>query len=152
MTTGNMTTDTADIAIDRPADDVFAFMADPANLDLWSFGTWRIERDDSGLVRGKSIMSGAPISVKIVAHRAQRLIDYFIGASADDLTPRIFVRVIPGSALGGTDDASVLMMVALRGDGMDDDRWQGLKDSHAFEVRLIKSLIETGYDHRNEPR
>lgn len=147
-----MNTDTADIKINRPADEVFAFMADPANLDLWSFGTWRISLEDSGLVRGTSIMNGAPICVKIVAHGAQRLIDYHVGPSEDDLTPRIFVRVIPGGAMGGSADMSVLMMVALRGDGMDDDRWQGLRDSHAFEVRLIKSLIETGYDHRTEPR
>lgn len=147
-----MNTDTADIKINRPVDEVFAFMADPANLDLWSFGTWRIKTEDSGLVRGTSIMNGAPICVKIEAHRAQHLIDYHIGSSEDDLTPRIFVRVIPGIAIGGTDDMSVLMMAALRSVGMDDDRWQGLRDSHAFEVRLIKSLIETGYDHREVPR
>jgi hypothetical protein len=44
------------------------------------------------------------------------------------------------------------MMMALRADGMDDDRWEGLKASHAFEVRVIKSLIETGYDHRTGPK
>ena len=51
--------------------------------------------------------------------------------------------------MGGQDEECALMMTALRGDGMDDDRWADLKAAHAFEVGLLKAAIETGYDHRN---
>ncbi len=147
-----MTTDTAYIVINRSADEVFAFLADSHNLNLWSFGTWKIEIQDDGLVHGKSLMDGGTIYLRVKAHAEQKLIDYFIGQDPDSLSPRIFVRVIPGSVLNGPDQKSVLMMMALRADGMDDDRWEGLKASHAFEVRVIKSLIETGYDHRTGPK
>ena len=147
-----MTTDTAYIVINRSADEVFAFLADSHNLNLWSFGTWKIEIQDDGLVHGKSLMDGGAIYLRVKAHAEQKLIDYFIGQDPDSLSPRIFVRVIPGCVLNGPDQKSVLMMVALRADGMDDDRWEGLKASHAFEVRVIKSLIETGYDHRTGPK
>ena len=96
-------------------------------------------------------MDGGAIYLRVKAHAEQKLIDYFIGQDPDSLSPRIFVRVIPGSVLNGPNQKSVLMMMALRADGMDDDRWEGLKASHAFEVRVIKSLIETGYDHRTFP-
>ena len=147
-----MTTDTAYIVINRSADEVFAFLADSHNLNLWSFGTWKIEIQDDGLVHGNSLMDGGAIYLRVKAHAEQKLIDYFIGQDPDSLSPRIFVRVIPGNVLNGPDQKSVLMMMALRAEGMDDDRWEGLKASHAFEVRVIKSLIETGYDHRTGPK
>lgn len=48
-------------------------------------------------------------------------------------------------------NSSMLLMIALRASDMDEVRWQRLKDTHAVEVGLIKSLIETGYDHRRQP-
>lgn len=145
-----MTCDIAEIRINRPVDEVFAFMSDPARMDQWSFGTWRIRIDADGLVHGTSIMDGAPICVRIDPHPEQGLIDYLIGPSGDDLVPRIYVRIVPASNAGGAADHCILMMVAMRGDGMSDERWQGLKNAHAFEIGLIKAALETGYDHRND--
>ena len=144
-----MSADTAFARIQRPADEVLDFIAKPENLSLWSFGTWSVEIDDTGLISGKSIKDGAPILVRIRPHPDQLLVDYLIGTSPDALQPRIFIRVLPGSVMGGSDDECALMMTALRSDGMEDDRWAGLKATHAFEVSLLKSAIETGYDHRN---
>jgi hypothetical protein len=42
-------------------------------------------------------------------------------------------------------------MVAFRTEGMSDDRWNRLVTAHAFEVQLIKSLLENDFDHRNMP-
>lgn len=147
-----MTCDTASVRIAKPADEVFAFMADPANLDLWSYGTWRIRVESDGLIRGTSIHNGGTIFLRIKAHPETRLIDYFLGSTPDDLDPRIFARVISGDAMGAAQDQAFLMLVALRSEGMNDERWQNLMTAHAFEVGLIKSVIETGFDHRELPR
>jgi len=39
-------------------------------------------------------------------------------------------------------------MFAIRTPDMSNERWQSLINVHAVEIDLIRSLIETGYDHR----
>jgi hypothetical protein len=143
-----LSSDTAFVRIGRPAAEVFEFIADPEKLSLWSFGTWRIEIDETGLIRGTSIKDGSITHVRIIARRDLNLADYLVGTDPDHLTPRIFIRVAEGATFGGKDNESALMMTALRTDGMDDERWATLKTTHAFEVTMIKSALETGYDHR----
>ena len=145
-----MSCDTAFVRIDRPADQVFAFLADPANLSLWSFGTWSVELDETGLVHGRSIKDGSKTLVRVDPHPELGLIDYLIGKDPDNLSPRIFVRIVPGAVLGGSDLECGLTMTAFRTDAMDDRRWSEMKTTHAFEVQLIRSAIETGYDHRRQ--
>ncbi len=126
-------------------------MADPLRLDLWSFGTWCIEVDEQGLVLGKSMHNGNKIYVQIVAHQQQRLIDYRVGATTNALCSRIFARVMCGEEFGASSSQCMLLLVALRSNAMDDTRWASLQALHTVEVDLIKSLIESGYDHRNNP-
>ena len=142
-----MTCETALIRICRTADDVFAFMSDPGQLSLWSFGTWRTEIDESGLVRGKSIRDGTVIYARVEAHRDRGLIDYHLGHAPDALLPRVFVRVVSEDVFGDGNGAG-LAMTAFRTAGMDDARWESLKATHLVELDLIKSALETGYDHR----
>lgn len=145
-----MSCNMASIQIARPVKAVFDFMSDPTRLDQWSFGTWRIKLAPDGLVHGRSIMDGAPICVRIMAHPELGMIDYLIGPAAEALVPCIYVRILPASTAGGAADQSILMLVAMRGDAMTDERWQGLKNAHAFEIGLIKSALETGYGHRTD--
>lgn len=142
------TADVASVVIDRPAEAVFDFMADPHRLDMWSFGTWRVEVDQDGLITGTAIYDGSHTFVRIEADRDRLLIDYAIGTAPDMLTPRIFVRVTPGATLGIDSGHAMLSIVALRGAAMDDGRWERLTTAHAFEVNLIKSILESGFDHR----
>ena len=144
-----MSCDTASIRIKQTADVVFDFMSDPQRLDLWSFGTWNIEMINDDLILGKSIFNGSVIYVRVQPHKAQKSIDYHIGQTADTLVARIFARVIPGVDFGADEQTSMLLLTAIRSDDMHDERWDALKTSHAFEVGLIKSLIESGYDHRS---
>ncbi len=142
-----MSCDAAFVRVNRSADEVFAFMADPANLSLWSFGTWRAEIDDTGLVRGTSIMDGAVSYVRIEAHPERRLIDYHVGVAPDTLSPRVFGRVtsedVFGDGLG-----SGLALTAFRTAEMDDARWDSLTAAHRVELAIVRSALETGHDHR----
>ena len=143
-----MSSHSTSVRIERPAEDVLDFMADPENLSLWSFGTWNVEIDETGLVKGTSIGDGSVAYVRIAANRKHGLIDYLVGVDRDKILPRIFARVSPGPVLGGHPGECALTMVALRTDAMDDERWATLGITHDFEVRLIKSALESGHDHR----
>jgi uncharacterized protein YndB with AHSA1/START domain len=138
------------IRISRPANEVFAFMSDHTKLSLWSFGTWKTEFiPETGIVRGWSMKDGSKIYLKIQPYKDIGLIDYLLGPEPDALVARIFVRIVAGSNLGGIDDECGLTMTALRTKDMDDLRWNSLIAAHVVELDLIKSAIETGYDHRN---
>lgn len=132
------------ITIERTAAEVFDFMADPAKLHRWSFGTWATEIAPDGLVTGSSIFDGAKILVRIDADRRKLSIDYQLGSDAANLVPRILVRVVPGPHLGLDGEQCVLTFIAWRAAAMDDDRWRRLTASHEFEAVLIKNLIENG--------
>ncbi|MBI2718339.1 MAG: SRPBCC family protein [Rhizobiales bacterium] len=132
----------ASIMVNKDAAQVFAFMADPAKLNRWSFGTWETEVAPDGLVTGTSIFDGNKILVRIDADRERLSIDYRLGADPARLVPRVTVRIIPGANLGLDAGHCVLTFIAWRSSAMDDDRWRRLTSSHEFEVVLIKNLLE----------
>ena len=146
-----MNTDTASITIERSAEAVFEFMSDSNKMDLWSFGTWRISVDSDGLVHGRSIFDGSTACVRIESNAQIRLIDYWVGTNSENLAPRIFVRITPGNVTGSSTLNCILSMVSFRTEAMSDDRWHRLVTAHAFEVQLIKSLLENDFDHREMP-
>ncbi len=119
------------------------------NLNLWSFGTWEITLQGDGLVQGKTLQDGSTVWVKIDAHKDQRLIDYHIGTEKDNLTPRIFCRIMPGESFLAPASHCMLMMTALRTTDMSNERWRNLSALHIVETGIIKSLIESGHDHRH---
>ena len=143
-----MIADTAATRIAAPAETVFAFMADASKMTLWSFGTWRIEPQADGVLKGFALATGVPVFLRIDPSPERLLIDYHLGASPDALQPRIFARVIPGPVTGTGASVSTLLMTGLRAEEMDDARWAGLQRAHAFEVDVIRGLIESGHDHR----
>ena len=134
--------DIASIDIEAPAEQAFAYVSDPRYLDRWSFGTWETTIADDGLVEGRSIFEGSRIWVRIDADPKRLLADYYLGATPDDLAPRICARVVPGERLGSGPETCLLNLIAWRSESMDDAQWRRLKASHAFELELLKSQIE----------
>lgn len=130
------------IAVEKGADAVFAFMADPAKLNRWSFGTWETEIASDGLVTGTSMFDGGKILLRIDADPERLSIDYKLGTDPAKLVPRINVRVVPGANLGLDVAHCVLTFIAWRTANMDGGRWRRLTASHEFEVVLIKNLLE----------
>lgn len=133
---------TASIDVAAPAEAAFAYLADPAKLHTWSFGTWKTELHDDGLVAGRAIFDDALTWVRIDADAQRLAIDFHLGAEKTALTPRISVRVVPGARLGLDAGSCVVTFLAWRPRAMADQRWRRLTASHEFEVFLIKALIE----------
>ncbi|MCK5919805.1 MAG: hypothetical protein KAG66_02620, partial [Methylococcales bacterium] len=100
---------------------------------------------------GRSIFDGSTACVHIESNAQNRLIDYWVGANSENLAPRIFVRITPGEVIGSSTLNCILSMVSFRTEAMSDDRWHRLVTAHAFEVQLIKSLLENDFDHRKMP-
>lgn len=144
-----MTADLASVRIAAAADAVYGFVSDPARLNLWSVGTWRTVLHGDGLVEGWAMATGARILVQFDPCPGRRMVDYRIGPTPDALTPRIFARVIAGETTGHGPGSCLLLLGALRTTEMEQDRWDRMIRTHAFEVDLVKALIESGHDHRN---
>ena len=117
---------TASIEVAAPAARAFAYLADPAKLDTWSFGTWKTELHEGGLVEGRAIFDGAVTWVRIDADAERLSIDYHLGADRTALTPRITVRVVPGERLGLDAGSCVVTFLAWRPRAMPDLRWGAL--------------------------
>jgi hypothetical protein len=132
------------IVVNCAAREVFARMGDADNLHRWSFGTWKTEAVEDGLIRGTSLFDGSSIFVRIDKDETRFSIDYHLGADPKALVPRIQLRMVPGQHVGLGDDQSVLTFIAWRSETMDDDRWRRLTASHEMEAVLVKSLIESG--------
>lgn len=130
--------------VNAPATSVFTRLADVKNLHRWSFGTWKTEIADDGLVRGTSLFDGNSIHLRIDTDAKRHIIDYHLGVDRQRLVPRIQLRVVPGEHVGLDSGQSVLTFIAWRSEAMDDDRWRRLTASHEMEVMLIKAMIESG--------
>lgn len=143
-----MTADLASVRIGAPADTVYEFVSDPARLNMWSVGTWKTVLHADGLIEGWAMGNGAHIWVRFDPCPGRLMVDYLIGSDPQQLQPRIFTRVVPGDVAGIGPDSCLLLMGAIRTAGMEEARWTSLKTTHAFEVGLVKTLVESGHDHR----
>lgn len=131
------------VGIDRPAAAAMAFLADPERLSSWAVGMGATTVHPGGLVEGARPGAKAPIWARIDADPGRSTIHYHLGPDRGSLAPRIMVRVVPGSVLGGDPRSCVVSLIAWRQAGMDDTRWEGLKSGHEREILEIKRLVES---------
>ena len=131
------------VGIDRPAAAAMAFLADPERLSSWAVGMGETTVHPGGLVEGVRPGAKEPIWARIDADPGRSTIHYHLGPDRDSLAPRIMVRVVPGSVLGGDPRACVVSLIAWRQAGMGDTRWEGLKSGHEHEILEIKRLVES---------
>ncbi len=124
-----------------PASVVFDFMRDGHKLGRWALGCFDTVEQKPGLYRGISLIDQQEVWVRSEAIPTVLAVSYHVGASPDDLKPRILAQVVPGDMLGRSAQTSVLSLIAWREASMDDDRWQQLRDSHRVELRIIRNLI-----------
>ena len=131
------------VAVDRPAADAIAFLADPEKLSSWAVGMGETTIHPDGTVEGAFPGTGQPIWARIDADPGRGIILYHLGPDCDTLVSRIMVRVVPGSALGGRPESCVVSMIAWRQECMDDARWEGIESGHEREILDLKRLIES---------
>jgi len=131
------------VAVGRPAGDAIAFLADPEKLSSWAVGMGETKVHADGTIEGAFPETKQPIWARIDADPGRGTILYQVGPDPGSLVPRIMVRVVPGSVLGGDPESCVVSMIAWRQEAMDDARWEGLKSGHEREILEVKRLIES---------
>ena len=131
------------VAVDRPASDAMACLADPEKLSTWAVGMGATTVHPDGAIEGAFPETKQPIWARIDADPGRSTILYHLGPDPGSLVPRIMVRVVPGSDLGGGPGSCVVSMIAWRQESMDDARWEGLKSGHEREILDLKHLIES---------
>ena len=131
------------VAVERPASDAMACLADPEKLSAWAVGMGETTVHPGGAIEGAVPGTGAPIWARIDADPGRGTIHYRLGPDPDSLVPRIMVRVVPGSVLGRDPKSCVVSLVAWRQEAMGDARWESLKSGHEREILEVKRLIES---------
>ena len=131
------------VAVDRPAADAMAFLADPEKLSSWAVGMGETTIHPDGTIEGAFPGTGQPIRARIDADPGRGTIHYHLGPDPDSLVPRIMARVVAGEVLEGDPQSCVVSLIAWRQATMDDARWEGLKSGHEREIREVKRLIES---------
>lgn len=129
--------------VNAPARAAFDFLADPQALGRWSLGALNIKpTQQHGVYTGFSMFNGSQAWLSIEARPELLLIDYRVG-TPDNLVPRIFARVVPGTVVGLKENQCYVALTAWRTASMSAERWHQLRASHEAEILLIDSQIET---------
>jgi hypothetical protein len=129
--------------VNAPARAAFDFLADPQSLGRWSLGALNVKpTEKAGVYTGFSMFNGSQAWLAIDAKPELLLIDYRVG-TPDNLVPRIFARVVPGTVVGLREDQCYVALTAWRTASMTAERWHQLRASHEAEILLIDSQIET---------
>ena len=131
------------VAVDRPARAAMAFLEAPRNLSTWAVGMGETTVHADGMIEGAFPGTKQPIWARIDPDRGRSIIVFHLGPDPDSLVPRIMVRVVAGSVLGGDPGTCVVSLIAWRQEFMDDARWAGLEAGHEREILEIKRLVES---------
>ncbi len=131
------------VAIDRPPAAAMDFLRAPENLSSWAVGMGETTIHPDGTVEGAFPETKQPIWARIDADPGRGTALFHLGPDPGTLVPRIMVRVVAGSDLGGDPESCVVSLVAWREATMDDTRWEGLKSGHEREIRELKRLVES---------
>jgi len=132
--------DISSIYINSNINDIFNFMIDINQINLWSYGIyWDYENIlENNIIQGISNYDQSISYLKITKNDQSKKINYWIGKDIHNLISRIYVRI------SSTNERNMneLTMIALKTDDMNDEQWENLKDLHQSEIKIIKELIE----------
>ena len=135
----------ASTALAVPLAYAFDRLSDPQALGRWALGSTGLTPTDlTGVFRGVSLFDGSAAIVEIVPHRALGLIDYHVGDMMAR-SPRVSIRLTSGAEWGQVAGTSMAALTTWRAAWMTDERWARTCTTHALEVLLFKSQIETDF-------
>ncbi len=125
-----------------PVEAAFELLTTAAGMARWNLGMWNTREVEPALFTGQSLFDGGSGWVRVRADAELGLIDYWVGAEATTLAPRIQARVLTGEVLGHAAGSCVLTLLAWRAPDMSDERWQRLMATHEVEIDLIRAQLE----------
>jgi hypothetical protein len=130
---------TAECAV--PARRAYAFLSDGLAVGRWALGSFAARKVGRNLFRGRSLFDGAEILYRPVGDTARMIVDYHVGATPQQLVPRVMARVVPGEATGRDKGSCLVTLVAWRDAAMSEARWERLMACHEVEILLVQALL-----------
>src|SRR5215510_2773505 len=129
-----MRADTQTISIQSPADAVFAFVADPANLTRWAIGFAKdVTADvDVWLV---TTGDGEQVSLRPVTDEALGVVDFHM-VMPGGIESVAWSRVVPRG------EGSEFLFTQVQVSGMPDELFDGFVDTVEHELTTLKALME----------
>lgn len=128
-----------------PADFALSRLSEAASVGQWALGSMDLApTGQPGVWRGRSLFDGSESHVEISAHPDLGLIDYHVG-TAEQRSPRIMIRVVPGFVIGLDANQCQVSMIAWRAVGATDATWLRTCTTHETEILLIKAQLESAH-------
>lgn len=128
--------------IEAPAEQTFAFLADPVQVGRWALASMQAEPAETpGIYRGRSIFDGALNYFAVTSHPQLLLVEYSVGPR-EALRPRIRAQVIRAESVALAATNCYLTLTAWRPADMPLPRWSRLCAAHDIEIWLIKEQVE----------
>ncbi len=126
---------TISLAINKPCADVYAFLAEPANISRWAVGTLHQPLQYVTETEWRTLYDGKEIRLTFTPHNAFGILDLRInGVSGAEQSYRI--RVFPNGA--GTE----LCLTALQRIGESDAQFNSEFEWVRSDLMVLKSFIE----------
>jgi hypothetical protein len=124
--------DTKAVNIDARPDDVFDFLADPANLPQWAVGFCRSIRRDGE----RWIVSTATgqVGIRYVTDRVLGVIDFYI-SPGPGIESAAFSRVLPSG------DGAEYVFTQFQTPGMTDEVFDGQVQALVEELHILQGLF-----------
>jgi hypothetical protein len=135
----------ASIEIAVTAERAFAYLADGMKQGEWALGSWNRRPAPGGVFVGNSLFDGSELSIRLAPHPALMLVVYDIGTSAEQLSPLVWGRVVPGPVLGLAEDHCVVTLTVWRGATTSDESWELLSHTFPTELHMIRGRLELGF-------
>lgn len=130
--------------VNVPAEFAFAQLSSPAFVGGWALGSMGLKAVGDGVFRGESLFDGSAAHVEFLPEQSLGLVDFAVG-TAEARSPRIFLRVTPGSVLGHPHSTCLVTLHALRSAAATDERWAQTRTVHETEILLIKAQLERAF-------
>jgi len=131
----------ATVAVDVPAEEALAFMADGIALGRWAMGCWNTRRAGANLFVGHSLFDQSEGWVRIAVDRKLLNVDYHVGPSPARLKHQNTARVIPGADVGRNPRTCLVTLLAWRPGDMSDADWNRICLTHEAEMLLIQAWL-----------
>lgn len=127
-----VTSDTQAVGIDGPIEQVFDFLADPANLPKWAVGFCHsIRRDgDRWIVTTKAGEAG----IRFVTNREFGVVDFYISPTPG-FEAAAFSRVLPRGA------GAEYLFTQFQPSGMPDDAFAGQVQALVEELHILQGIF-----------
>lgn len=128
---------TRSVTINCPLPRVYAFIADPANLPLWSKSFCLSIRNEQGQWIAETPQG--PIKIRIATHRQLGIADQFL-SPAPDIEFMIPTRVVPNGS------GSEFIFTLFQPDHLSDEEYLQEVALVEHELQLLKELLEAKQD------